>query len=229
MADRRSTFSTNIETGINSALVELHTMLPGIIQSFDPVEQLADVQISLRRKENGEWVDLSILTGVPVRFFKVGNFSINFPIAEGDEVAVHIIERSIDTWLEQGGIQSPKDLRRHDLSDAYITPQLYSQPNKITDFGTENLQIRNTAGDGFIEVTPAGEIYLNGSTDSAIAFTDMKTAFDQLRTDLNALITAYNTHTHPTAPSGPISVPSSPGTVSAADMSGAEVTTVKVP
>ena len=86
-----------------------------------------------------------------------------------------------------------------------------------------------TNGAASIIMQADGNIEINGNTDTAVAFTDMKAAFDTLTADLNALITAYNSHTHPTAPVGPVSTPSAPGTPSSADMSGAEVPTVKVP
>jgi hypothetical protein len=73
-----------------------------------------------------------------------------------------------------------------------------------------------------VKLTGLTNVQLNGNTNFAVKYLEMKTAFDLLRTELNALITAYNAHTHPTAPSGPVSTPSTPGTPAAADMSGAQ-------
>ena len=51
MADPRTTLEKVIQTAIDSSLKELHTSLPGVIQSFDPVEQLADIQPTIKRKQ----------------------------------------------------------------------------------------------------------------------------------------------------------------------------------
>lgn len=81
----------------------------------------------------------------------------------------------------------------------------------------------------FINLLSGGTIEINGNNDFAIRFNEMKTAFDELKADLNTFIGVYNGHNHPTAPSGPVSPPSAPGSSSTADMSGAKVDEVKLP
>lgn len=231
MADPRTTLEKVIQTAIDTSLKELHTSLPGVVQSFDPVEQTADIQPTIQRKQGGQLVDLPLLVGVPVRFPKVADFCITLPLKEGDEVSVIFAERSIDNWLLDGGIQSAGDIRKHSLSDAYAIPMLYSQNNKITNFDPDNIQIRSDDGSAFITIDTSGNILLNGDADFVTAFTDMKTAFDQLKTDLNTFITLYNTHTHTgvTTGSGSSGTTPSIGTPSLADMSSAKVDNVKVP
>lgn len=219
MSDPRNTIETVVQTAIDSALKELHTCLPGVVQAFDPIEQLADIQPTIQRKLKGELVNLPLLVGVPVRFPKVSGFCVTMPLKEGDEVEVKFVERSIDNWLLDGGIRSANDVRMHSLSDAYATPMMYSQQNKITDFDPDNMQIRNDAGTSFITLTASGDIILNGDTDFIVAFNDMKAAFDTLVSD-------FNSHMHPTAALGS---PSPPVVPTSADMSGAKVDIVKVP
>lgn len=124
--------------------------------------------------------------------------------------------------------------------------------NVMTDFdfisGTDinfesTLAFNITAGtdlnltSGTKTVVTAGTVLeLQGNADFAVAYTDLKLAFDQLKTDLNALITAYNAHIHvTTATIGPgpalgvISPTVSTGTPSTADMSGAKISDIKVP
>lgn len=156
---RKSTLESVINTAIDTKLKDLHTILPGQIINFDPVEQLADIQPQLKRNIDGELINLPVLQQVPIRFLKSGNFTITFPLAEGDEVAVYIIERSIDNWLENGGIQSPNDTRKFDLSDAFAVPILYSQGQKITDFDPDNMVIKSTNSD--ITLSPTGDITVN--------------------------------------------------------------------
>lgn len=82
-----------------------------------------------------------------------------------------------------------------------------------------------------ILLNASGEIVLNGGTDFAVAYTDLKSAFDTLKGDLNNLISVFNSHVHPgvTAGGASTSATVTPGTASAADMAGAKVATVKLP
>lgn len=169
--DRRASLESVINTAIDTKLKDLHTILPGQIINFDPVEQLADIQIQLKRNIAGELINLPVLQKVPIRFLKSGNFTITFPLAEGDEVAVYIIERSIDNWLENGGIQSPNDTRKFDLSDAYAVPVLYSQAQKITDFDPDNMVIKSTNGNSKITIKADGNIEIDTTTATINATT----------------------------------------------------------
>lgn len=82
----------------------------------------------------------------------------------------------------------------------------------------------------FIAWRNTGILEVNGTTDFAVAYTDLKIAFDQLKSDFDTFVTVkYNLHNHPTAPPGVVSVPSVTGTSSTADMSAAKVATVKLP
>lgn len=217
--DRRASLETAIQTGIDSSLKDLHTCLPGEVISFNPAEQTADIQPSIKRLLNGKLVNLPVLKAVPIRYQRSSDFSITFPLVVGDHVLLIFCERSIDTWLEQGGIKGPDDIRRHSLSDAFALPMMYGQPDKITDFDADNLEIKSSGGTS-VKLTPSGNIELNGNSDFVTAFTDMKVAFDQLVSD-------FNLHTHGGVQSGAsstlIPIPST------ADMSGAKVDTIKVP
>lgn len=178
--DRKSTLESVIATAIQTQLKEVHTMLPGQIVSFDPVNQLADIQTQLKRKVGNKLINLPVLSSVPVRFPKSKAFSISFPLVEGDEVALYFIERSIDNWLEQGGIQSPNDTRKFDLSDAYAVPVLYSQQNKITDFDPDNMVIKSNNGNAKITLKADGTILMEttGNTEITSAKTIINNNMD---------------------------------------------------
>jgi len=222
MADKATTsLEKVIQTAIDSALKEIHTCLPAVVTKVNHSEQLIDAQITIQRKMNGVLVNLPLLVNVPIRYWRSKTFSITFPIEVGDHVKILFTERSIDTWLTKGGIQNPFDVRKFSLSDAFAEPVMYHQKDVIPNFDSTNLEIKTNDGSGSIKITPAGDIYLNGSADSVIAFTDMKAAFDQLVTDFNNFITAYNGHDHSAGV-----VPQAVSTT--ADMTAAEVTDVKV-
>lgn len=83
---------------------------------------------------------------------------------------------------------------------------------------------------GYVKCNKDGNVEIQGAADFAVAYTDLKAAFDQLKSDFNTFVTTkYNLHTHPTAPVGPVSVTVLTGTASTADMSGAKVAEVLLP
>lgn len=82
---------------------------------------------------------------------------------------------------------------------------------------------------GYIKCNKDGNVEIQGVDDFAVAYTDLKSAFDTFVADFNKFVTTYNSHTHPTAPVGPVSIPSSLGTNTTADMSAAKVEEVLLP
>lgn len=217
--------SSVIRAAIDASLNQVHTCLPAVVISIDVATHLIDVQVTIKRKLKGALVNLPVLQGVPLRHIRTSVFAITMPVKVGDHVELRICERSIDTWLTEGGIQDPVDVRKFSLNDAFATPNMYHQKEITSEpMDADNLQIKVNDGSGEITITPSGQIQLNGSTNSIIDYTNMLAAFNLLRTELNAVITAYNAHTHGASPG-----PSVPGVSAIADMSGAEVPTVKVP
>jgi len=223
MADPRINLESVLETAIDSRLKELHTCLPAIIKTFDPATQLIDAQPTLQRKIDGELVNLPMLLDVPIRFFKSKTFSLSCPIEVGDHVLIIFAERSIDNWLLSGEIKSPENIRKHSLSDAFAIPFMYPQTDVIESFDPVNFVIK--CNSGFIKLTPSGNVLLNGDSDNAVSFADMKTAFDNLKTELNTFIGKYNVAVY----SSPTATTSAPATLAVADMSGAKVDNVKLP
>ena len=165
---RQQSFPLMVKTGIETAIKNLHTCLPGIIEEFDPVTQFAKVNIAIKRikKDNTE-IEIPPIINAPVYFMHAGSFSITHPVVKGDECWVHFSERSLDSWKKFGTIRRPADIRFHDYSDGFIVPCSTSQLNKIENFDNENVVIKNgpitfvLKADGKVEVT-ASEMKLTG-------------------------------------------------------------------
>jgi hypothetical protein len=97
--------------------------------------------------------------------------------------------------------------------------------------GDKLLAANNAAGVTTAQIAmrgATGMIELNGTSDTATAFAQMKIAFDTLRTEINAAIAIFNTHTHITDPPATVDPPAAPMVPAVADMSAANVSTVKV-
>jgi len=158
-----------IRVAVDNALNEMHTCLPAIIESFDATTQTAKVNPSIRRiVYNGDKIVIPPIINVPVVFPSSGGYSITFPVAAGDEVLLVFSERSIDMWLQSGGVQDPLDRRKHDYSDAVAIIGLHSNPKAISGYSSLNLQIRDNGGDVVLEIDNFGAI---SNTAPALNFT----------------------------------------------------------
>ena len=85
----------------------------------------------------------------------------------------------------------------------------------------ENGLFRAENSNGYVSLSSGGTISINGTSDYAVAYNDLKTAFDSLKTTVN-------THIH----SGVVTGPGNTGalvTPATADISGAKVSTVQLP
>lgn len=165
MSDPKNSLETVVQAAIDTSLTEVHTMLPGLVVSFDSDTQLADVQPTIKRKIKGKMENLPLLTDVPVRYSKSKIFSFTFPLEKGDQVLLIFSERSIDTWLTYGANQDPADVRQHSLSDAFAIPMMYDQTNIIANFNSDNLEIRGPNGI-IISVNASGKATIINDADN---------------------------------------------------------------
>jgi len=158
---------------VDGALKNLHTMLPGIVQSFDPVTQTASVQPAIQRVFNEKGaVGLPVCVDVPVCFPGGGDFYLTFPVKQGDECILIFSERCIDFWHMNGGLQLPAEYRLHDLSDAFAVVGVNSQPKKLPSFNAADVELRDRdrtvrvtmKHDGTIEnINPFGSTVLSAA------------------------------------------------------------------
>jgi hypothetical protein len=151
-----------MRAALDGRQTRLWTALPGLIQSFDPDAMTCEVQPAVKgrvttQKGATSFVDLPLLVDCPVVFPGGGGVTLTFPIQAGDECLVVFASRCIDAWWQQGGSQPPMEARMHDLSDGFVLPGVRSQPRKINDLSTSRAQLRNDAGDTFVELDPAGK------------------------------------------------------------------------
>ncbi len=144
---------------IDNALKNLHTFVPGIIHSFDPDTQTAQVQPAIKRifVEKGA-VNLPLCLDVPIHFLKCGPFCITGPVAPGDECLLGFFERAIDRWFAAGGVQEPSEYRMHNLSDGFAIVGISSLPSVIPGFNPTDIEIRKLDGSAKIKINPAGVI-----------------------------------------------------------------------
>lgn len=130
-----------IASAIESRLVDLHTALPCVIDSYDDAAQtVACTPLLSRVLENADGTlateKLPSLVNVPVAFPRSAAFVFRFPLVAGDTGLVVFSEVPTDQWLglpflgrdSQG---TPGDVRRHTLSGGLFLPGAYNAARRM--------------------------------------------------------------------------------------------------
>lgn len=208
---------------VESQRSDLHTALPGIVRSYDASSQTAEVELALTRPlpaedENDEedtFETLPVLPSVPVAWPRGGGFYFHCPLTDGDSVLVVFCESDTNAWRNSGGVSDPSVTLRHTLSGPVAIPGLYPRNDTLADADGSNATF---GSDGGLKVTvTSSALEVDGNSDAAA----LASKVDDLQSNLNDLITAYNNHIHTTTatvgtgPVGVISPTTSTGTPSA--------------
>lgn len=166
LSDKFPVLPDVIERFLRQYDFDLRCAAPGIIRSFDPIEQTVKVQIALKELiyVEGKMSSVAIkeLLDVPIVFPRAGNFVMAFPVTEGDECLVIFADMCIDSWWKLGeeknspqvskGAQEQMSVRRHDLSDGFAILGPWSQPKVFEDYATDCMEIRTLNGENKIQV-----------------------------------------------------------------------------
>jgi hypothetical protein len=156
----------------DSSSSSIRCACPGIIQSFDATTQICTVQLAIREHVTNSdhtksWVDLPLLLDVPIVFPQCSSFALTFPISKGDECLVVFGDMCIDGWFSRGGVQNQLEKRRHSLSDGFAIVGVKSQPNVISNYSTDSVELRNKEKTQYIEIKEnainiVGNVTING-------------------------------------------------------------------
>lgn len=176
--DRRERYE-NLQVALKAMLAGFSSGLwvacPGIVYSFDPVKCTAVVDMAIKpkiRQPDGTWLDANPtphLVDVPVIFTGNRKALLTLPLSQGDEGMLVFSDRCIDAFWENGGVQSQLELRSHDISDAQFFPGNISQPNVPPNISATRAQLRNFAGDTYIEIDADGQA-INGVAPGGFNF-----------------------------------------------------------
>jgi hypothetical protein len=146
-------------------MMSVGTSTPGYVETFDPVTQLARLQIGIVRvRTDGTTYNPAPIIECPVQFSGGGGFAVEHQIDSGDEGIIIFSQRCIDAWVETGGIAENPILRFHDFADAYFIPGIRAKPNAIQAFSNDGIRLRNAAGDSFIHLKGDGTAEIKVTT-----------------------------------------------------------------
>lgn len=200
-----------IEKAIDAKLIDVHTAMPGVIQSYDYRTQTCDVQPVFKRKyvEDNIAVLLPVITNVPVCWPRAGDAFMHMPLKKDDNVLIVFSERNIGSWINYGGVVDPKDVRKHHLSDAIVVPGLSPKTSPMLVNIDDKDKVVVVNGDAKITLSDDGNIRIGNRTslenEPVVLGNVLKTALDALADAVDSLADAVGT-----IPAGNTTTPGSP-------------------
>lgn len=189
-----------IADAIDSRLLDVHTMVPAKVETYDAAKQVADVTPMIKRvlrTVSGGRVaeDLPTIPCVPVSQLRAGVFFVNVPVSAGTTGMLVFAETSIDRWRATGERVDPADARRHGLSGAVFVPGLAPSADALADASATDMRM-GIDGGARIDIAADGTISIGAPNAS-----DHIALGDTLKTYVDALVAWVEAHTH-TAPVG---------------------------
>ena len=156
---------TKLAEMIDRALRRVNTAMPGVIESFDPATQTANVipaiqaQVNINDKISVK--DFPPIIKVPLvfPFASTKGFALTLPVARGDPCLIIFSQRPMDRWFEFGGIQSPEgaiSCRHHHLTDAFAILSPSPLPGVLGDWQTDAIEIRDRDRTNCVSLTATG-------------------------------------------------------------------------
>ena len=160
-----------LDAFVRGNAAEMHTLLPGRIESYDAATGKASVLPLLQRTYTIDGADgvltersaaYPVIPDCPVAFPRGGGAAITFPLKAGDPCWILFAERSLDAWLDSDGktVLDPDDARMHHLTDAVVLPGAYTLAANIATAHVDDLVIAREDGSAEVHVTPAGEVQI---------------------------------------------------------------------
>lgn len=156
--------------------IDLRVACPAIVKSVDFKKQTLTCQPAIREhmsdgNGNLSWVEIPELLDVPFFIYSGGGYCLTLPIKPGDDCLVIFGDSCMDAWWQSGGVQNQIERRRHDLSDGFAIVGFRSQPAVVSNYSADTAQLRNAAGDAYIEISgstinihAAGGVNIDGGT-----------------------------------------------------------------
>jgi hypothetical protein len=198
-------------------LGNVHTAMPGLVQSFDRDKQTITVQPVLQRRfeDRDTPENLPILEDIKVMFFGAGGYWVTVDITPGSYVLLIVNERSLDNWLETGGICDPDSMRFFDFSDSVAIPGILPNNEALGSFDADCMTIRNLANDLYIKIqtdkiaikVPTLEIEGDVTIDGALEVSGDSTASDHVSMQGGVIPISGSGHIHNDSTGGPCTAP----------------------
>lgn len=136
-----------LETVVDSVLARLPKAGPVTLSKDSADGHTAEVQPAtkaVQRNPDGttQFLTLSPVPDLPVHFMGGNGITTTYGLKQGNEGFIVPAALGIDGWHQQGGTQSPGDVRQQRIGDSFFVPGLRSDPNKLKGVSPDSTQTR---------------------------------------------------------------------------------------
>lgn len=135
---KRPTLGEAVRLALESWARDVHTAIPGRIESYDAAKQVADVLPVIRDARPDELDDTElfeppVIPNVPVCWPRGGGYALHFPLAKGDYVILLFQEAATGHWRESGEVSEPGDLTRFGFGYPVAFPGIAPNAGALAD------------------------------------------------------------------------------------------------
>ncbi len=149
----------------------LSTSIPGHVLAFDPVDQLAQLQIGIQTVSTSDKVFTPApIIECPVNFPGGATFSLEYKVEPGTEGLIVFSQRCIEGWINNGEVAQNTAIRFHNINDAMFIPGIRSKPKKLSNFQNNGIRMRNNDGSKYVWLKDDGTaditvttLFINGN------------------------------------------------------------------
>lgn len=183
---------------------DIHTAIPGRVESYDRAKQVADVVPVIRdaRPDDDGGIELfdpPVIPNVPVQMPRGGGFALHLPLVKGDHVILLFQESAIGHWRESGEVAEPGDLTRLGFGYPIAIPGIAPNSGALSDPGSDGEAVL-TVGDGVFRV--------GGASAEMVALANLvQQALDTIQAKFDAHTHVYSPGPSPPAPTAPPPTP----------------------
>lgn len=121
-------FVATLDTWLQAHMETVHTMLPGVVQSYDSATRTATVKPTVKlRSLHGDLLSVPPIPSVPVVWPSTAAFSLFGRLQQGDGVMLVVSEASIGNWQRGTEEAEAEDETRFSLQDMVAVPGLWAE------------------------------------------------------------------------------------------------------
>lgn len=180
--DIRYSLNDVIRQEIETALMNLYTTIPAIVQSFNSTKQTVDVEVAVETPTYlGDNIAPSKFKDIPVIFPSANDWVIAGPVSVGDSVVLLVPHYGTEEYFsgKKDKVGKPQYVNRHDLNDAValvgmFTSSSVTRKDQYKDVfhlaqGDNVIAFDDTTGitittpTGSLNIPPSGDMVLTGN------------------------------------------------------------------
>jgi hypothetical protein len=164
-----------LDNWLDSRMKNIHTCLPGKIETYNSTTRKATVKIQIKPRMINDDTTLSIppIPDVPVVFPSCAKFTLEFPLEKGDGCLILFSEEGIGSYLNGNTEVDADSFAKFSLTDAICIPGLFSFKEVPESTAT-------------IVVDKNGNINMNGDSENLVTYDALNTALQSMLTSINA-------------------------------------------